>query len=103
MEAAIRPEMEASSLLSSELWGRQVYEATGRRLGVVDSVVRTHRGGVKAVVRNGRRHAVLVELEAATFDGEAIVVPWSRAESSTRAKGASASWRRLWPAFLRQE
>jgi sporulation protein YlmC with PRC-barrel domain len=68
------------SVPSSELWGREVYDARGIRLGTIDSVVRTN-GRNKAIVIGNRRspRSIFVELAAAAFDGDVVVVPWTRA------------------------
>lgn len=92
----------AASLPSNELWGREVYDAAGLRLGTIDSVVRTFGGGAKAIVKNRRLPSTFVDLDTATFDGEAIAVPWTRAEGSTSEFGAPQRRRLIWPLTLRR-
>jgi ribosomal 30S subunit maturation factor RimM len=62
VEAQRSPDESPASFPSNELWGREVYDAAGSRLGTIDSVVRTFRGGAKAIVKNGRLSSMFVDL-----------------------------------------
>ena len=79
-----------------------MYDAAGLRLGTIDSVVRTFRGGAKAIVKNGRLPATFVDLDTAPFDGETIVVSGTWAERSTSEYKAPPRRRLIWPLTLRR-
>lgn len=93
-----------ASLPSSELWGREVYDTEGRPVGTIDSIARTHGGAVRAIVRtDGRpRRFVFVDLDAAVFEGDAVVVPFKGRESSDAEDRPTPRLRVVWPLTLRR-
>ena len=92
------------SLASTELWGRELYDTNGRRLGTIDSIVRPHGGPVRAIVRtDGRpRRFVFIDLGMAAFDGDAIVVPITGRESSAAEEWPTPRSGFVWPLTLRR-
>jgi hypothetical protein len=76
MELNFSPDHGLDALPASSLWGRDVYDSAGRRMGTIDSIVRNLGGPVKAIVRTARRprRFIFVDLEGAVFDGESVVV-----------------------------
>lgn len=91
MELSIHPTTALADLPASELWGRDVFDLAGQRMGTIDSIARSSWGPVNAIVRTARRphRLVFVNLEGAVMDGETVVVA-SIAASNLVAEATSA-------------
>ena len=75
MKATI-PAVTAAEYPSSDLFGLDVVDPDGQVVGTVDSVVRTYRGGTKAVVRlrSGAVKAAFADLDRAVIHGDQVLL-----------------------------
>jgi sporulation protein YlmC with PRC-barrel domain len=76
MESLSIAYQDPASIPSSELWGRDVCDPDGHRVGTIDSITRTYRGRVQAIVRTGKRpqRFVFVNLDGAVIVDDAVIV-----------------------------
>src|ERR1700737_4118573 len=104
----VKPDRDSSqgpaSLPSNQLWGREVYDTKGRPLGTIDSIVRTYDGPVRAIVRTGKRpsQSVFVDLGAAVFQGDAVIVPFARRAGNDAEDRPTPRLKLVWPLALRR-
>ena len=85
---------------SRDLWGLEVYDTRGHRLGTIDSIARTYHGGARAIVRTrrrGPRRFLFIDIDEAEFDGDAVIVSASSLQRPHAENGAGARPGIAWP------